>query len=114
MRLNSGTLKIPPRDFPGGPVVKTLPFYCRGHRFKCCVVWPLKKDSSQLCPLSTGLLAFLGRQAFFSQGLLLNWEEARCFPPIWDGKGVNFDDLGRLEKVSRSSQVNPSWGMTVC
>ena len=21
------------RDFPGGPVVRTLPLHCRGHRF---------------------------------------------------------------------------------
>ena len=25
------------RDFPGGPVVKTLSFHCRGHGFNPCL-----------------------------------------------------------------------------
>ena len=28
-----GIVKMTGRDFPGGPVVKTLSFQCRGHRF---------------------------------------------------------------------------------
>ena len=33
-RSNSGAIvKKALRDFPGGPVVKTLHFHCRGHRF---------------------------------------------------------------------------------
>ena len=42
------------RDFPGGPVIKTLSFHCRGHRFNpgrgtkiptCCGVGKKKKPS---------------------------------------------------------------------
>ena len=62
------------------------------------------QDPSQLCPLSAGLLSLPGRTGvFLSQGLFQNWEVAHCFPPIWDGKGVNFGALSKLAKVSRSS-----------
>ena len=44
------------RDFPGGLVVKTLHFQCRGCRFDswsrnkdptCCVAWPKKKKKKK-------------------------------------------------------------------
>ena len=50
-------LKIPYRDFPGGPLVKTLCFQCRGHRFdpcsgnldpKCCMAWSKIKTKLSL------------------------------------------------------------------
>ena len=32
--MGQGVIRIGrSRDFPGGPVVRTLPFQCRGHRF---------------------------------------------------------------------------------
>ena len=33
------------QDFPGGPVVKTLCFQCRGHKFD---VWSVNKDLVKL------------------------------------------------------------------
>ena len=46
------------RDFPGGPVVRTLHFPCRGHWFnpwfgisglRCCTTWSQKKDVLSIC-----------------------------------------------------------------
>ena len=33
LNINDSALKIGNRDFPGGPVVKTLHFHCRGYGF---------------------------------------------------------------------------------
>ena len=52
------------RDFPGSPVVKTLSFYCRGHRFwsligelrSCMPHGTAKKKKNEESKIKLGLL----------------------------------------------------------
>ena len=75
-------------DFPGGPVVRTLPFHCRGRRFDpgsgnedptCLTVWPKKKKKKKR--EKGGDLRALFVQGWVVVRTALGIDRERCY--IW-------------------------------